>query len=201
MSGVIMSEPDSLGLGVDDLFRISPFLYDRMVASLVLTDEDRVELIDGFLVNKMPSYPRHAARLQVIVPALQNLLPVGWSLRAKSEITLPASAPEPDIAVVRGSWRTYFGHHPRPAEIGLVIEIADNSIRYYRVGRLAIYAEAGLPVYWIVNSADRVVEVYTRPNAAERRYEERVDVPAGESVPLILDGVEVARLPLSEFMP
>jgi hypothetical protein len=43
--------------------------------------------------------------------------------------------------------------------------------------------------------------VYTRPNAAERRYEERVDVPAAESVPLILDGVEVARLPLSEFMP
>ena len=66
-------------------------------------------------------------------------------------------------------------------------------------GELSMYARAGVPVYWILNVADRAVEVYSDP--VGEAYQSRRDYGVGESVPLIVDGVEVAAIPVRDVFP
>jgi Uma2 family endonuclease len=73
------------------------------------------------------------------------------------------SAPEPDLAVVRGRHADY--RHEHPARAALVVEIAESSLAFDRVHKGSLYARAGIPDYWIVNLVDRVVEVYREPGA------------------------------------
>lgn len=200
MSAVLLPESETPDLTAANLHRVSVEQYQAFIASGALTDDDQIELLDGYLVNKMPRNAAHDMAILLLLEALQAAVPGGWCVRGQCGVRLAASQPEPDAAIVRGRLRDYTSQ-PRAGDIGLVVEVADSSLRRDRRLKAAIYAEAGLPVYWIVNLTDRVVEVYTRPNAAERRYEDRADIPVGETIPLVLDGAEVARLSVAEFMP
>ena len=73
------------------------------------------------------------------------------------------SAPEPDIAVVRGSLADY--RHAHPARPALIVEVAEASLRFDRIEKGSLYARAGIVDYWIVNLVDRVLEVYREPGA------------------------------------
>ena len=111
--------------------------YERMIDSGILTDEDKVELLDGHVVLKMPSNAPHASAIQSLTELLPPLLPVGWSLRGQQAILLPTSAPEPDIALVRGSSRDYRARHPNAAEAATLLRSSIKSIesRVYRAKR------------------------------------------------------------------
>jgi len=200
-AGVTRGRPEVPPLAADEFYRLTVAQYHEMIENSILGEGEKVELLDGILVKMMSRNHDHDYGIQALLQLLFKALPDAWGIRPQCAITLAASEPEPDYAVVRGPATNYRTHHPTPGEIGLVIEVADSSLRRDQRLKAAIYAEAGLPVYWIVNLADRVVEVYTRPNAAERRYEDRADIPVGETIPLVLDGAEVARLPVGEFMP
>src|SRR5205823_2588074 len=104
-------------------------------------------------------------------------LPPDWSLRIQSAITLSDSEPEPDLAVVRGDERRYAAHHPRPADVGLLIEVADSTLLGDRADKGRIYARAGIAIYWIVNLIDRQVEVYSAPSGSgdSSAYGQRTD--------------------------
>ncbi len=82
-------------------------------------------------------------------------------LRMQSAITLSRSEPEPDAALVRGNARTYAKHHPKPPDIGLVIEVSDSTLDGDRIDKGRLYAEAGIVCYWIVNLVDRQIEIYS----------------------------------------
>ncbi|MFO0800227.1 MAG: Uma2 family endonuclease [Gemmataceae bacterium] len=175
--------------------------YHELIRIGVLTTEDRVELIDGYLVNKMPQNDPHASTVQRLTEDLVRLAPPGWRARTQLPITLADSEPEPDGALVRGDRRTYDRRKPGPADVGVVIEVADTSLRFDRLVKLEDYARAGIPVYWIVNLVDGQVEVYTDPAATPPAYRTRTDFRPGQDVPLVLDGVAVATIPAAELLP
>src|SRR5262249_6323739 len=90
--------------------------------------------------------------------------PPGWSVRIQNPVSLDdESAPEPDVAVVRGRHADYRSAHPTRA--ALIVEVAESSLRFDRVQKGSLYARAGIVDYWIVNLVDRVVEVYRDPAA------------------------------------
>lgn|SRR5262245_1289732 len=183
--------------------RFSVAEYHRLIETGVLTEEDKVELLNGYVVLKMPRNPPHDVSIPLTQEALRILLPSGWCIRSQGAITLATSEPEPDVVVARGSWRDYQAHHPGPSEIGLVVEVAESSLTRDRDDKGPIYADAGLPVYWIVNLVDRQLEVYTQPSGtvAAARYAQRQDFRPGDSVHLLLDGAVVGQVAVRDVLP
>jgi Uma2 family endonuclease len=177
--------------------------YHTLIRLGVLTTEDRVELIDGYLVNKMPQNDPHHSTVDRLTEDLVRAVPAGWRARVQLPITLPNSEPEPDGAIVRGDRRTYDGRKPGPADFGVVIEVADTSLRFDRVVKLSDYAGAGIPVYWVVNLIDGQIEVYTDPDpsASPPAYATRTDYRPGQDVPIVLDGVTVGSIPAADLLP
>src|SRR5439155_15243835 len=164
---------------------------------------DRVELLEGYVVTKMPQNTPHGgavARLTVRVP---RRLPAGWTIRPQLPVTLSGSEPEPDLAVVRGDETSYDTRHPGPSDFGILIEVADSSLLTDRRDKGRIYARESIPVYWIVNLVDRQVEVYTDPDpaASPPAYRTRTDYRPGDAVPIALDGQPAGSIPVADLIP
>jgi Uma2 family endonuclease len=183
--------------------RFSVAEYHKLIDIGVLTEDDNLELLDGYLVHKMSRNPPHDAAIQKIVKRLFRLLPPDWDLRVQSAVTLSRSEPEPDLAVVRGDETRYLTNHPGPADIGLVIEVSDSTLDGDRIDKGRLYAEAGIVCYWIVNLVDRQIEVYTLPSGATATpsFAQRRDYPLGADVPFALDGIVVANIPVRDLLP
>jgi len=177
--------------------------YEHLAEIGMLTPDDRVELLEGWIVPKMAHNPLHDGTIQIIVNKLRSLLPSGWCDRVQSATSLPDSAPEPDIAIARGDERSFLHRHPNASDIGLVIEVADSSLDRDRDTKARLYARAGVPVYWIVNLIDRQVEVHTDPTgpADEPEYRRVENVPADADVEFALDGNAIARLNVADLLP
>ena len=188
---------------VAGFFRLTVDQYHEMIRNNTLTEDDPVELLDGYLVNKMPQNSPHASCTQRVTRNLFRVVPAGWVIRIQLPVTLGNSEPEPDGAVVRGNDATFDARHPNGGDFGVVIEVADSSLALDRGPKARIYAEAGIPEYWIVNVADRQVEVYTSPDtkATPPAYATRTDYHAGDTVPLVLGGQQVAALAVADLIP
>lgn len=137
--------------------------YEEMVRLGVLTENDRVELIRGEILAKMPIGPRHAASVTGLNEALGPQCAGRATLRIQDPIRLPDSEPEPDLSVVRRRADRYASDHPRPADILLIAEVSDSSLDEDRTVKRALYAEAGIVEYWIVNLVDDCLEVHRDP--------------------------------------
>ncbi len=176
--------------------------YHDLIERGILTTADKVELINGVLVDRMPKNPPHESSILRLTSRLFRLLPTGWVLGTQRPVTFATSEPEPDFTVARGAEADFDTRHPEPAEVGLLVEVADTSLPLDRGEKLRVYARAGIPVYWIVNVADRQVEVYTDPTVpgANPRYTTRTDYTVGQSVPLVLDGVTVGSVAVGEVV-
>ncbi len=183
--------------------RITVDEYHRMIAAGILTDEDKVELLEGSVVLKMPRNPPHDSAMDLIDELLPPAMPAGWFVRIQRTITLSESEPEPDYAAVRGTRRSFATRHPLSAEIGLLIEVADSSLQRDRQDKVRIYGRESIPCFWIINIPDSQVEVYTGPSGATATpgYGQRQDYHLGDSVPLILDGVIVTRFAVRDLLP
>jgi Uma2 family endonuclease len=177
--------------------------YHEIIRAGILTEDDNLELIEGYLVHKMSRNPPHDGSLYATQAALLRLIATGWVCRIQCAITLSDSEPEPDLAIVRGDVRTYFTRHPGPADFGIVIEVADATLTSDRLDKARMYAKASIPEFWIVNLIDRQVEVYTAPSGpgATPAYAKRQDYPNGASVPLVLDGKQLGQLPVADLLP
>jgi Uma2 family endonuclease len=184
------------------LARVSVAGYQRMIASGALAAEDKVELLENYVVLQMPHNPPHDSTIQRMLRPLLRSLPGGWDLRVQSAITLSDSEPEPDFAIVRGSSADYESHHPFAADVALVIEVADTSLARDRHDKGRIYANAEIANYWVVNLLDRRLEVYREPSPAEAAAEYAASqvYQVGEDVPLVLDGNTVALIAVAELL-
>jgi Uma2 family endonuclease len=200
MTATITPPPTQASLAsMATFFRLTVEDYHDMIRNGILTTEDRVELLDGFLVNKMPQNNPHSSTIDRLDEDLKKLVPTGWRVRIQLPITLTNSEPEPDAAIVRGDRRTYDHRHPTDSDFGIVIEVADSSLALDRREKGRIYAEAGIPEYWIVSLPDQHVEVYTSPSATG--YQQSSIFQPGQSVPLLLDGIAVVAIPVAELLP
>jgi Uma2 family endonuclease len=183
--------------------RFSVAEYHKLIEVGVLTENDDLELLDGYLVEKMPHDPVHDGTIQLAEAAVRALLPAGWCLRIQSALTLTGSEPEPDVAVARGDKRSYIGRHPGAADVGLIIEVSNTTLNSDRDDKIPIYARDGLPVYWIVNLIDRQVEVHEQPSGATTSpsYGTRRTYKPGDLIPLVLGGVNAGTIPVADLLP
>jgi Uma2 family endonuclease len=183
--------------------RFSVAQYQRMIEAGILTSEDKVELLEQYVVLKMPRNPPHDGTIQVADEVLRRHLPPGWCLRVQLTVVLPDSQPEPDFAVVRGSTRSFVTRHPLVSDVGLLIEVANSSLLRDQRDKTRIYARAGVPWYWIVNLVDQRIEVYGQPSGPTSvpAYQSFQLYQPGDSVPLVLDGNGVAVIPVVDLLP
>jgi Uma2 family endonuclease len=201
MTPVAVAPPSFLSMAAIRKFSVAE--YQRLIDVGVLTDEDRVELLENYLVLKMPANPPHDSTVMRLNRRLVRMAPDGYMVRCQHGSDLPDSRPEPDIAVARGDEHTFDTHHPQPDEIALVIEVADSSLLRDRADKCRIYARVSIPQYWVVNLVDRQVEVYTDPTGPVSApvYRRRQDYTPGMSVPVELDGRAVGAVSVDELLP
>jgi Uma2 family endonuclease len=166
--------------------------YYRMAAAGVLTEADRVELIEGEIVDMTPIGSRHMA----CVNRFTELLSVACRGRAIVQVQGPIrlgphSEPQPDVALLRPRADFYATGHPGPGAVLLAIEVADTSLDFDRTVKLPLYARHGVPEVWLVDLAAGRMEVCRRPTAAG--YGETSRAGRGERLsPLALPDVAVA---------
>lgn len=137
--------------------------YLKMVEAGVLSEGERVELIEGSIVQITPANPPHDYLVTRLTMALTRAY--GDTHAVRVQVTLDAgerSLPEPDFSLIRHERLSPERYGSEP---DLVIEVSDSSLRYDREQKGSLYAKAGVPEYWIVNWRDRVVEVYRSPAA------------------------------------
>ena len=182
--------------------RFSVNEYHRLIELGILTEDDNLELLEGYLVHKMSRNPPHDAAIQKGMKKWLRLLPPGWDLRVQSAITLADSEPEPDFAIVHGDETVFLSRHPSAADVGLVIEVPDSTLIGDRDDKGRIYASAGIEHYWIVNLNDRQIEVYTRPSGqgANPKYAQRTDYRGSENLSLLL-GTTPVQLAAQDLLP
>ena len=180
--------------------RFSVDEYHRMAEAGILTEKDRVELIDGEIVEMTPISSRHAS----VVKRLNALLTGCLGARAIVSVQDPVqlskeSEPQPDVVLLRPTPDFYAGSHPEPVDTLLLIEVADTSLLQDRLSKAAIYAAAGNPDYWIVNLRDELVEVMRHPDAGEARYREVRTAARGEWLELV--ALPACGVAVTELLP
>jgi Uma2 family endonuclease len=187
----------------DLIWRLSIGQYHEMIRTGILTEDHPVELLDGWLVLKMPKNPPHRIATRLTCKALERIIPAGWYVDQQEPITTPNSEPEPDVVVARGDTRDYLDRHPGPDDVPLVVEVADTTLERDRTLKKRIYAFAEIPTYWIVNLVEQQVEVYSEPSGETEPadYRQRQDYSLQDSVPLVIDGQQIAQIAVTELMP
>lgn len=165
--------------------------YHRMVDAGILTEDDRVELLEGVIALMSPQKDPHAHAIEVLTEALVLQVKGRYRVRPQLPLTIgDRSEPEPDLAVVP---------LPEPGGLALnrraallVIEVAGESLRKDRLAKSRIYARAAIPEYWIVNLEERCVEVSRDPDTEAGVYRASTKASPGEALrPSVIDGVAV----------
>lgn len=152
--------------------------YHALVPAGVLGENDRVELIRGQILPMSPIGSRHANAVDRLSRLFILRVGENVTVRIQNPIRIDNhSEPEPDLALVVRK-EVYAARHPRPDEVLLVIEVADATLDFDRQVKRALYAEAGLPEYWIVNLAEEGLEVYRAPGA--KGYAEAMTLARGD---------------------
>ena len=152
-----------------------------MVETKVLGPEDRVELIEGEIVQRSPIGLRHSLSVAALVDQLVRAVGDRALLWSPNPIRLsPHTMPEPDVVFVQRPLSLYSEDHPVAADVMLLIEVADTSYRHDRYIRLPLYARAGVPEAWIVDLNHDAVEVFRTPSPTGYASMQRME--RGETV-------------------
>jgi Uma2 family endonuclease len=141
--------------------RVHPLSVDtyHRLEELGLIDE-KVELLRGVIVQKMSKSPLHCAVLQRLLKLLRAACEPGLEIRQEQPLTLADSEPEPDLAIVPIAADDYARQHPNNAL--LVVEVALSTVETDRE-KASIYAEAGVPEYWLILPAEQRIEIFSQP--------------------------------------
>ena len=173
--------------------------YHQLIEIGFFDEDERVELLEGVLVYMSPLNPLHVralVRLRRVIASFfaRNDIEV----RIQEPVSIPElmTEPEPDLVISRESGAVLDERHPYPEDILLLIEVSDSSLTCDRTRKGAIYAQAGIPEYWIWNLVDSSLEVYRQPlasSAGDAQYQTKSTFRRGESVaPLAFPDFDVA---------
>jgi Uma2 family endonuclease len=176
--------------------------YFAMISRGAFLDVGRIELLDGLLVRKMTKTPPHRVSLGKTERILRDLVPPGWHVANQEPVKLSGSAPEPDLAIVRGELEDYGERHPGPEDVALLMEIADESLTKDR-GKAITCARDGIVEYWIVNLPDRCVERHRQPRRRKKSaaYDEVHVFAEPESIPLVINQTDCGSIHVAHLLP
>lgn len=172
--------------------------YERMVEAGIFGPEANLELIQGEIIEMTPPGPAHeasVARLHRMFAKLVSDDVLIWPQGNAIRLPHSKSRPQPDIALLR--WRDdyYVNKRPFPEDVILLIEVSDSTLKFDRGSKLELYAEAGVPEYWVVNLVENVVEVYSDPGGGKyqlvMKYKrgETLELPGGLEGSIAVDDV------------
>jgi len=172
--------------------------YHRMADAGILTEDDRVELIDGEIIKMSPIGSHHAASVNRLAAVLIPRVGKAAIVSVQNPVDVDDySEPEPDIVLLKYRDDFYSGSHPGPQDVLLIIEVADSSLEYDRTVKLSTYARAGIPEYWIADLPGDGIDAYSDPaNGAYRKFRR---AKRGEALtPQNLPGLTIA---VDEILP
>lgn len=178
--------------------RITVAEYHRMGEASIFTEDDRVELIEGEIIDMAPIGARHAACVGKLTDLFYSYKPLGAQVVVQNPVHLGEdSEPHPDIALVRPRKDRYAAAHPGPQDVLLLIEVADTSANYDLSVKVPLYARYRIPEVWLVDLPGGYVEVFLEPGP-EGYGEVRKYYPGERLQPKLLSGVTID---VAEILP
>lgn len=146
-------------------YTLSVAQYDRMIEAGILPENEHIELIEGEIIEMAALGRRHASRVNLLAESLTEQSRRRYIVSVQNPIQLDdLSEPEPDIALLTRRDDFYRHQLPHPADVLLVIEVADSSLEYDRRTKLPLYARAAIREFWLVNLIEERIEIYTEPS-------------------------------------
>ena len=170
--------------------------YHKMGEMGIFSEDVRVELIEGVIIEMSPIGSKHAGTVNKLNWLFSNrLLPSEARIAVQNPVVLDdGTEPQPDISVLKPKDDAYTSAHPRPDDVLLIVEVADTSVEDDRAIKLPRYAAVGIPEVWLVNIPERMIEVYHTPTGEKEvaRYKIRVEYYEGETLnPEAFPGVKI----------
>jgi Uma2 family endonuclease len=172
-----LTQEEAMSVQFAEPHRFTVEEFQRMAETGILSPEDRVELIEGEIVEMTPAGSRHVQCVFDLDDFFREVIDRGVRVSIQSPVKLETSHPHPDVALLRG--RSYASELPTPADCLLVVEVADSTVLYDRNVKSGMYARAGIPEYWIVDLSQNSAVVHLDPVAGE--YAEVREYASGES--------------------
>ncbi|HEY0077518.1 MAG TPA: Uma2 family endonuclease [Pyrinomonadaceae bacterium] len=152
--------------------------FERMGEAGILAEDARLELIEGEIIELSPISSHHAACVMFLNRFLNRAVGDETIVSVHNPIKLDDfSEPQPDVALLRLRDDFYRDGHPTPADVLLVVEVADTTVEYDRRVKAPLYAKAGIAEYWLVNLPDEQLEIYSDPENGEYARAEHVRRP------------------------
>jgi Uma2 family endonuclease len=166
--------------------------YERMVETGILGKDDRVELIDGEVIAMSPIGPPHAGIVNRLNAFLNRQLAGTAIVSVQNPIRLnDYSEPQPDLAILQLKDDYYAHAHPTPADILLLVEVADSSLEYDSEGKIPRYAQDAIPEVWLIDVENQSVTQYSYPLITGYRH--HVKLERGQMlVAQTISGLEIA---------
>lgn len=163
--------------------------YHQMIDAGILCDR-QVELLAGEIVEMSPESPLHYNKTKRGVEYLATLLTGKADIRFNGPISLSASEPEPDIAIVRPPESRYDHHHPYAEDIFWLIEVAKSSLKKDLELKLSIYAQAQIQEYWVLDLSQQQLIVFRNPE--NNTYLSQQIIHQGMIIPLAFPDMEIS---------
>ncbi|HYP39134.1 MAG TPA: Uma2 family endonuclease [Chloroflexia bacterium] len=158
--------------------------YYRMAEAGILSEDDRVELIEGEIIDMAAIGIPHAACVDRLNMLLNRLLPESVIVRVQNPIYLnQRSQPQPDLALLKPQDYSRRKYHPDPSDVLWVIEVSDTTLTFDRKVKVPLYARASIPELWIVNLQEDSIEVYTQPGGDAYRQHQQLQRGQSLSIP------------------
>jgi Uma2 family endonuclease len=153
--------------------------YHRMGQADIFSVNDRVELIEGEIIDMAPIGSPHAGTVKFLANALRVAVGGRAVISVQDPVFLDRySEPEPDIALLKPRDDFYRTAHPRPEDVLLIIEVADTTLRYDREVKAPLYARHGIPELWLVDLENRCLEVFRAPVEAGYQQVQNIERPS-----------------------
>jgi Uma2 family endonuclease len=175
--------------------------YERMGEAGIFPQDARLELIGGEIFEMSPIESPHAARVKFLIGLFSRLLGGTFIVSAQDPVRPDDfSEPQPDVALLR--WRDdfYRGAHPTAADVLLVVEVADTTVITDRRIKTPLYARAGIPEMWLVNTPGGQVEVYSEPSG-DSYLRPEVFARAAGALSHTAEGLSVSVVELPGYFP
>lgn len=198
------SPPLSPAIPAGPVRRFTIAEYEQLVEHGMLGERDPYHLLNGEIRLKMPVNDPHTSTAMKLERRFHRMLPDELLVWVEKPVSLPNSnsQPQPDIAIVLGPETRYDAGKPHATDVLLLVEVADTSLAADRGEMLTIYAGGKVPEYWIVNLANNIIEVYTKPRGGRTpTYRARTDYATGHRVPVVLGGKQVGEVAVSDILP